>query len=204
MAHQKVAIYFDFQNVYDACNTTEHYRFVLELIENYARRKGRIVIKNLYTKSNKYPDEKEIIKFHKKRDWKIIFGEGGKDIDPIMISDIIKDCYERKFSATVIISGDTDFIPPARIVKQKRKPLYVLCFKKCCRKIKGLVVYANEWRFLPEICVKCKGTGAFKKPCYKCKGIGLLDEVECTICNGSGIRNVECWRCNGIGYKIYN
>jgi len=99
MVHRRVAVYYDFQNVRDAIKSVKLYNYVLTYIEQFAERIGKIVIKDLFIKSNKYFDEDRIVSFHEKRDWSIIFGERGKDTDSELIVKALADCYENKFAA---------------------------------------------------------------------------------------------------------
>lgn len=183
MRHRKVAVYYDFQNVRDAIKIDEHYNYALDFIERYCRKVGKIVSMDLFIKSPKYVDEDRIVSFHEKRDWNIIFGERGKDTDTVLVAKALADCFEKKFTAMVLISGDSDFIPLVKKVKQKRKPLYVLCCRDCYRKSEGIGHFASKWQKLPVICYKCNGTGKY-------------------IVNKKHHGN--CWSCNGTGYYEFN
>lgn len=52
-------------------------------------------------------------------------------------------------------------------------------------------------------CIKCSGTGVFRKKeeivCSKCSGNGVIYST-CRKCEGSGAFTVPCKKCNGTGW----
>lgn len=200
---KQVAVYYDFQNVYDYSIDKEEYLDQIEFIEDYCKKLGKITIKNLYLKEGKYNDEENILQLHKnKYNYQIKFGEYNKDIDTLMASDFMDDSIKDNFDICVIISGDTDFVPPITKIRERAKEVHVLCNMGTYRKYRGISENCSVFQILPEKCRKCNGEAFIVEKCMKCDGTGELIS-ECNRCEGTGWSiGAFCIRCKGTGWDV--
>jgi len=215
---KKVGVYYDYQNIYEQCSDQKEYDIKIKSIEEYCSKLGKITIKNLYLKKGKYSDEEQIVKTHKKEySFKVVFGPEKKDIDTVMTSDIMEDASKNIFDICVIISGDTDFVPPLEKIKKKKKKVHVLCNRGKNRKKKGIDtvmtsdIMENASKNIFDICVIISGDTDFVAPIEKIvkkkkvhvlcnrgtyrKNKGIEESAtefkilpeKCTKCDGGGI-----------------
>ena len=200
---KKVGVYYDYQNIYDACYDLGEYKIQIDFIEDYCSKLGKIEIKNMYLKKGKYEVENKIVKTHREEySYEIKFGPYEKDIDTLMGSDFMDDSNRNIIDICVVISGDTDFVAPIEKVINRKKLVHVLCNSGTYRKYKGIAEICSVFQILPEKCKKCEGEGKISETCTKCNGNGDFDS-ECRYYDGTGWSiGAYCKNCEGTGWLV--
>lgn len=199
----RVAVYYDFQNVYDEfaqdLPITRHagYTATLEFINRYVGSLGSCTAKNLYLTNGKYGNQKDIVGFHEAGGYRVKFGPFRKDTDTTMAADLLDDASRDAFDVSVVITGDSDFIAPLGKVKERGKQIHVLCMKGTYRS-DGIKPCAHAFVILPEVCPTCRGRGHTPTNCRKCRGTGHY-VIPCRPCHGRGHKPSGCSSCRGTG-----
>ncbi len=109
--------------------------------------------------------------------WKIVYGNGTKDIDTRMATAIINDMDTNQYATCVLISSDADFLDVMPFLNKRNVSVHIFCQAPNIKKDGTFQKSGAALHFLPHRCWRCYGNGYVdgdpSKTCWGCNGNGV-------------------------------